>query len=145
MQTLNEENEERQARFQARFQNLSEKPGNCRRETSIVEEEEVQALQAAEERSGSCASQSNGCCSDPAMVEQTDPYDGSIEKSFSASRFGACGRRRREQEWEGDRDKGKAASDRYDGDTVDLAVDLAWCQKAGKRWKPWKESRHTKK
>ena len=33
-------------------------------------EEEIQALQAGEERRGSCASQSNECCFDPAMVEQ---------------------------------------------------------------------------
>ena len=33
-------------------------------------EDEVNILQAGEERGGSCASQSNGCCFDPAMVDQ---------------------------------------------------------------------------
>ena len=60
MRMLHEENEERQARFQARCQTLSEKSGNFRKEADILEEE-IQALQA-EERRGSCASQSNGCC-----------------------------------------------------------------------------------
>ena len=44
------------------------KSGNCRREANNVDEE-IQALQAGEERRGSCASQSNGCCFDPATVE----------------------------------------------------------------------------
>ena len=35
MRTLSEENEERQARFPARFQTPSEKSGNCRREANI--------------------------------------------------------------------------------------------------------------
>ena len=32
-------------------------------------DEEIRILQAGEERRGSCASQSNGCCFDPAVVE----------------------------------------------------------------------------
>ena len=38
-----EENAERQARFQARFQTLSEKSGKCRQEADILEKE-IQAL-----------------------------------------------------------------------------------------------------
>ena len=45
MRMLHEENEERQARFQALFQTLSEKSGNCRQEADTLEEE-IQALQA---------------------------------------------------------------------------------------------------
>ena len=55
--------------MRARFQTLSEKSGHCREEADILEEE-IQALQAGEERRGSCASQSNGCCFCPAIVEQ---------------------------------------------------------------------------
>ena len=34
---LHEENQERQARFQTRFQTLSEKSGNCRKKADILE------------------------------------------------------------------------------------------------------------
>ena len=36
----------------------------------IILEDEVQSLQAGEERRGRCVSQANGCCFDPAVVEQ---------------------------------------------------------------------------
>ena len=55
-------------RMRARFQALSEKSGESRRAASEVEEE-IRILQAREERRGSCASQSNGRCFDPAIVE----------------------------------------------------------------------------
>ena len=59
----------RQARFQTRFQTLSEKSGICRKEADILEEE-IQTFQAGEQRRGSCASRSNGCCFNTAVVEQ---------------------------------------------------------------------------
>ena len=91
------------------------KSDNCRREAHILEEE-IQALQAGEERRGSCASQSNECCFDPAMVEQfttmgaaqaLQQLEQSTWRATSAriSRSGACGRRRRKKEWEGDWEK----------------------------------------
>ena len=63
MQKLDEE----MAKMRARFQALSEKSGESRRAASEVEEE-VRISQAGEERRGSCASVSNGCCSEPAML-----------------------------------------------------------------------------
>ena len=65
MRMLHEENEERQARFQK----LSETWCISQKEAEILEDE-IQALQAGEETRGSCASQSNGCCTNPAIVEQ---------------------------------------------------------------------------
>ena len=64
MQKLDEDMEKMRARFQA----LSEKSGESRRAASEVEEE-IRIFRAGEERRGSCASQSNGCGLDPAMVE----------------------------------------------------------------------------
>ena len=88
MRLLHEENEEMQARFQARFQTLSETSGNCRKEADNLEEE-IQALQAGEERRGSCVSQSNGCCFNPATVQQQHRL---IEKSagFSVGNIRRC-------------------------------------------------------
>ena len=59
-------------------------------------EEEMQALQA-EERRGSCASQSNGCCCDPAMVEQifacgavhAEHFFKAMQEEFKKKRFKA--------------------------------------------------------
>ena len=68
MQKLSAEMEERKALYETRFRALSEKSGSCRREADILEE--IQALQAGDERRNSCASQSNGCCFDPTVVEQ---------------------------------------------------------------------------
>ena len=65
MPKVSQEVEERRVRFAA----LSERSGNCRMAADDVEEE-IKEFQAGEERRGSCASQSNGCCFDPPMVEQ---------------------------------------------------------------------------
>ena len=61
---VSEEMEERKVRFAT----LSEKSGNCRMAVDALDDE-IKVLLAGEER-GSCASQSNGCCSDTAIVEQ---------------------------------------------------------------------------
>ena len=65
MWKVNEEVEERRVRFEA----LSERSGSCRR-TAVDLEDEIEILQAGEERRGICAWQSNGCCFDLAMVHQ---------------------------------------------------------------------------
>ena len=44
--------------------------GEVRRQSAAELEVEIQAPQAGEERRGSSASQSNGCCFDPAVLEQ---------------------------------------------------------------------------
>ena len=51
------------------FQALSEKSGESRSAASEVKED-IRIFQAGEDRRGSCASQSNGCCWDRAMLEQ---------------------------------------------------------------------------
>ena len=135
---LHEENEERQVRFQARFQTLSEKSG----------EEEIQALQAVEERSGSCASQSNGCCFNPAVVEhfltlgaaqamqQLNFVHGEICRVFGGQYQTVptaeehLAEEKEKEELEGVWDKEKAANDWYESATVDPAVNLVWCQNA---------------
>ena len=53
--------------------------GRKGQKTTLTEEEldeEIRNLQAGEERRGNCASQSNGCCFDPAVVEAAH-HDGS--------------------------------------------------------------------
>ena len=65
MQMLNNEMEEMKSRFRA----LSEKSGDCRKAAAELENE-IQTLQAGEERRGSSASQSNGCCFAPTMLGQ---------------------------------------------------------------------------
>ena len=62
MQKVSDEVEEGRVRFAP----LSEKSGNCRMAADDVEDE-IQILQAGEERRGSCASQANGCCFAPAI------------------------------------------------------------------------------
>ena len=57
MRKIIEEVEERSVRFAA----LSEKSGNCRMAADDLEDE-IQILHAGEERRGSFASLSNGCC-----------------------------------------------------------------------------------
>ena len=105
-------------------------------------------VQAGEESRGSCASQSNGCCLHPAMVEQflavgaaqavqqltfirgeiSRVYGGQHQPEPAAPEHAAGGEEK--EAWEGDWDKEKAASGWYEGATVDPAVDLAWCQNA---------------
>ena len=68
IQFLKQVMEERKALFETRFRALSEKSGDCRKAAEL--DNELQALQAGEERRGSCASQSYGFCFDPAMWEQ---------------------------------------------------------------------------
>ena len=46
-------------KLQKRFQNLQS-----------LQDRKIRVLQAGEDRRGSCATQSNGCCIDPALVEQ---------------------------------------------------------------------------
>ena len=65
MQMLNKEMEERKALYETRFRALSEKSGDSRKAAAELENE-IQTLQAGEERRGSSASQSNGCCFAPA-------------------------------------------------------------------------------
>ena len=69
MQMFSKEMEERKAIFETRIRALSEKSGD-RRMAADELEVEIQALQAGEERRGCSASQSNGCCFDPAVLEQ---------------------------------------------------------------------------
>ena len=71
MQLLNQEMEEWKALFETCFGALSEKSGDCRKEATALDNE-IQALQAGEERRGSCASQSDGCCFDPVMWVQQE-------------------------------------------------------------------------
>ena len=68
MQMLSKEMEERKAIFETRVRALSEQSGDSRKAADDLEVE-IQALQAGGERRGSCASQSSGCCFDPAMLE----------------------------------------------------------------------------
>ena len=144
---LNEESEERQARYLARFQTLSEKSDNCRREADVLGEE-IQALQVGDERRNSCASQFNGSCFDPTMVEQfiaagaaqamqqlariqgeiCRVYGWQHQPEPTAPKRVTGGKEK--EEWEGAWDKEKAASVWYQGATVDPAVDLVWCQNA---------------
>ena len=65
MQTLSKEWEEQRAQYETRFRVLSEKSGDSAAEL----ENEIQNLQANEERRGTSASQSNGCCFDPVILE----------------------------------------------------------------------------
>ena len=124
-----------------RFAPLSGKSGNCRMAADDLEDE-IQILQAGEERRGSCASQANGCCFDPAMVEQVLACDAvhaehhikAMREEFT-QRFKApaapeqlAGEER--EEWEGDRDDENAAGGRYEGATLGLAVDPARHQDA---------------
>ena len=51
-QFLNQEMEEREALFETRFRALSEKSGDCRKAAAELDNE-IQALQAGEERKGS--------------------------------------------------------------------------------------------
>ena len=87
----------------------SEKSGNCRM-AAHDSEDEIQILQAGEERRGRCASQANGCCFDPARVEQvfargqaqTEHFIHAMQEDFNrevqgSSRSRANGRRRRER------------------------------------------------
>ena len=53
-----------------RFATLSEKSGVTVGWQQMIWKKKIKVLQAGEERRGSCASQSNGCCFDPANVEQ---------------------------------------------------------------------------
>ena len=81
MQLHNQEMEERKALFETRFRAFSEKSGDCRKAAAEIDNE-IQALQAGEERRGSCASQSNGCCFDPAMWEQVFASGAAHAESF---------------------------------------------------------------
>ena len=69
MQMLNKEMEHRKALYETRFRALSEQSGDSRKAAAELEND-IQALQAGEGRRGSRASQSNGCCFDPARWEQ---------------------------------------------------------------------------
>ena len=134
MRKVSEEMEERKVHFQA----LSEKSDNCGRATDDLHDD-IKILQAGEERRGSCASQSNGCCFDPAMVVQVfacgtihaEHYIKAMQEEFirifeapAAPEHMAGGEDR--GEWE---DK-QAASGRYESASVGLAVDLARHQDA---------------
>ena len=109
MQKISEEMKERQASFQA----LSEKAGNCRMAADDLEAE-VKDLQAGEERRGSCASQSNGCCFDQpwwsrsSLLGQRDrnspskPCKKNVSKDFTRQveeREEENGKRSKRKEW----------------------------------------------
>ena len=125
-----------------RFEALSEQSGNCRRAADDLDDE-IQILHAGEERRGSCASQSNGCCFDPAMVEQvfacgaahTEHFIQAMQEEFNrrfkdpAAPEQMAGGEERE-DWEGDWDDEKAASGWCEGATVGPAVDPVRCQDA---------------
>ena len=130
--TVSEEVEERRVRFAA----LSEKSGNCRMADDL--EDEIQILQAGEERRGSCASQSNGCFFYPAVVEQVfasgaahaeNDVRAMQEEFFRRFKAPAALEQlaggEEKEEWEGDWDDEQAASGRYEGATVGSAVDPA--------------------
>ena len=69
MQKVSKEWEEHRAQYEMRFHVLSEKSVDSR--TAAAElENEIQNMQAREERRGSSASQSNGCCFDAAILEK---------------------------------------------------------------------------
>ena len=132
MRKVSEDMEERRVRFVA----LSEKSGHRRMEADDLEDD-IQILQAGKER-GSCASQSDGCCYDPAMVEQVfacgavhESHAGLIlQKIQGSSRSGAPWQQVKREKNEEDWDDEKAASGRYEGATVGLGVDPARHQDA---------------
>ena len=146
MQMLSDELEKRQALFQARFQTLSEKSGNCRREANNLEEE-IQALQAGEALRHSPM--------DVALIqpwwsifsrwEQHRLCSSSLSFREESAEYMLTLARANEEDWEGDWDSEKAASGWHEGITVDPAVDLAWCQNANGGSFGGGESRHTKK
>ena len=92
-------------------------------------EVEIQAVQAGEERRGSCASQSNGCCFDPAMVEhfltmgatqalqQLAFIHGEISRVYGGQHLPEPaapergGRAEEKEAWEGDRDDEKTPNE----------------------------------
>ena len=81
MQKMSKEWEEQRAQYEMRFHVLSEKSVDSR--TAAAElENEVQNLQASEERRSSSASQSNGCCFDPEIG--ATPRDGSSRGNAAA-------------------------------------------------------------
>ena len=107
----------------------------------------LHTLQAGEERRGSCASQSNGCCFDPAMLlwqmEQVFACGAARAERFIRVVREVFWRRfkapaapdqmaggEEQEDWEGDWDDEKAANRWYEGATVDPAVDPARCQDA---------------
>ena len=108
--------------------------GNCGMADGL--EDEIKILQAGEERGGSCASQSNGCCFDPAMVDQifacgavhAEHYIQAMQEEFirrfkapAALEQVAGGEERREwKEWEED------AKERRVGVTKALRWVLLW-------------------
>ena len=81
MQMLNKEMEESKALYETRFRALSEKSGHCRKAAAELENQ-IQTLQVGEERRGCSASQSNGCCFDPATGEQVFAFGETRAASF---------------------------------------------------------------
>ena len=100
--------EQRKALYETRFRALSEQSGDSRKAAAELEND-IQALQAGEGRRGSRASQSNGCCFDPARWEQVF----------------ACG-----ANWERDWDEEKAPNEWYESAAVYPVVDSDRCQDA---------------
>ena len=127
-------------RMRARFHALSEKSGESRRAASEVEEE-IRILQAREERRGSCASQSNGWCFDPAIVEYFSRWEqhrlcssspSLMEKSaeYMAVNIGQSQPLRSERQeqkrrefWEEDWDDERTANGWYESAAFGSAVD----------------------
>ena len=100
-----ERSEKKLIKREARFLALSDKSGNCRMAADDLEEE-VKDLQAGEGRRGSCASQSNGCCFDPAMVEQISTFGAAHARPHIQALFEVpatpvhMGREEKGAEWE---------------------------------------------
>ena len=142
MQMLNKEMEERKALYETRFRALSEKSGDSRKAGAELENE-IQALQAGEERRGSSASHSNGCYFDPAIWEQIFLFGETRAASFiqfmqqefvrqyrtSGFPEQGTGEEGRE-EWEGDWGDERAPNEWYGSAAVYPVVDSDRCQDA---------------
>ena len=140
MQMLNKEMEERKAFYETLFRASSEKSGDSRKAAAELENE-IQNLQAGEERRGSSASQSNVSCFDPARWEQVFGETKAASfihlmqqeyvRQYRTSGFpeqGAGGDER--EDWEGDWDDERAPNEWYQSAALDPAVDSGRCQVA---------------
>ena len=129
MQTLNKEWEEQNALHGTRCRALSERSGVSRKAAAELENE-IQNLQVSEERRGSSASQSNGCCSPCIAAARLYSRRSQLSFWWSTSTRANCsaGAKRREgrEAWEGEWDEDeRMANGRYENTAHGSAVDPA--------------------
>ena len=134
-QMLNKEMEERKALYETRFRALSEKSGHCRKAAAELENQ-IQTLQVGEERRGCSASQSNGCCFDPATGEQVFAFWRNTSSKFypiyPARVRQAVQNSRPERDWDDEEQSGW-----YESAAVDPVVDSDRCQDANGGTEKW--------